>query len=194
MKVLWLCEELSIPFERVDAGGAFGRTKDPAYLAMNPNALVPTIEDDGFVLWESNAILRYLARTRAPGSAIYPSEPKAAADCERWMDWQLASLNAPMTTVFFTYVRIPEPERDWPATAKARDAAERLWGMVDARLQASDFVCGTSLTLADIAFGPYIHRWFALPIERQPMPALEAWYARLKSRSGYAKHVAVAMS
>ncbi|WP_237217409.1 glutathione S-transferase family protein [Falsiroseomonas oryziterrae] len=194
MKVLWLCEELAIPFERVDAGGAFGRTKDPDYLAMNPNALVPTIEDDGFVLWESNAILRYLARTRAPGSAILPSDPKAAADCERWMDWQLASLNAPMTTVFFTYVRIPEPERDWPATAKARDAAERLWSMVDARLQRHDFVCGASLTLADIAFGPYIHRWFALPIERKPMPALEAWYGRLKARPGYAKHVAVAMS
>jgi len=194
MKVLWLCEELSIPFERVDAGGAFGRTTEPDYLAKNPNALVPTIEDDGFVLWESNAILRYLARTRAKGGAIYPAEPQEAADCERWMDWQLSALNAPMTTVFFTYVRIPEPERDWPATAKARDAAERLWGMVEARLQGRHFVCGDALTLADIAFGPYIHRWFALPIERRSMPALEAWYGRLKARPGYAKHVAEAMS
>src|SRR5687768_9505348 len=98
MKVLWLCDELGIAYERIDAGGAFGRTNEPDYLAKNPNALVPTIEEpDGFVLWESNAILRYLARSRAPGNPIYPSEPRVAADCDRWMDWQVSAINPPMT-------------------------------------------------------------------------------------------------
>jgi glutathione S-transferase len=195
MKVLWLCEELGEGFERIDAGGAFGRTREPEYLAKNPNALVPTIEEaDGFTLWESNSILRYLARTRAGGAAFLPAEPRAAADVERWMDWQMASVNGPMTTVFFTYVRIPEAERDWPATAKARDAAEVLWAMVDARVRRHAFVCGEALTLADVALGPYIHRWMSLPVERAPMPALEAWYARLKARPGYARHCAGAMS
>jgi glutathione S-transferase len=195
MKVLWLCEELGLRYERIDVGGAFGRTRDPDYLAKNPNALVPTLEEpDGFTLWESNTILRYLARSRAGGAAFYPAAPRDAADVERWMDWQTASLNAPMTTVFFTYIRTPEPERDWPATDKARGVAEHLWAMVDARLQGQDFVCGAAPTLADIALGPYLHRWLNLPIARAPMPALSAWYARLLERPGYAKHCAGPMS
>ncbi|WP_439598745.1 glutathione S-transferase family protein [Falsiroseomonas sp.] len=189
MKVLWLCEELGLPFERIDAGGAFGKTKEPAYLALNPNALVPTIEEpDGFALWESNAILRYLARSKAPGHPIYPADLRLAADCDRWMDWQLGTLNRPMTTVFFTYVRIPEAERDWPATHKARAEAEQLWAMVDRHLAGRPFLTGQDLTLADIALGIYVHRWFAMPIERAEMPALRGWYERLLTRPGCAKY------
>lgn len=195
MKVLFLCEELALPYRRIDAGGAFGRTKEPDYLAKNPNALVPTIEEeDGFTLWESNAILRYLCASRAPGSALYPEDTRTRAECERWMDWQLSALNAPMTTVFFTYVRIPEPERDYAATEKARDAAARLWAMVEARLEGRDFLAGASLSVADIALSPYLHRWFALPLARPPMPRLEAWYDRLRARPGCAKHVALPLS
>jgi glutathione S-transferase len=195
MKVLVLCEALGIPFERIDAGGAFGRTKEADYLAKNPNALVPTIEEpDGFVLWESNAILRYLARTRAPGHAIYPADPRIAADCDRWMDWQLGTLNRPMTTVFFTYVRIPEAERDWPATHKARAEAEALWAMVAAHLGDRPFLCGAAPSLADIALGIYAHRWFTLPVERAPMPALRAWYDRLLAWPPFAKHAAGPLS
>ena len=194
MKVLWLCEELAIPFERIDAGGAFGRTKEPEYLAMNPNALVPTIEDGDVTLWESNAILRYLARTRAAGGSIYPAEPRAAADCDRWLDWQLAALNRPMTTIFFTYVRIPEPDRDYAAAGKARDEAEALWRMLEPRLAAAPFVCGEALTLADIALGVYVHRWFELPVTRGEMPGLRGWYDRLRGRAGYAKHCAGALT
>jgi glutathione S-transferase len=194
MKLLWLCEELGLPRERIDAGGAFGRTDEPFYLAMNPNGAVPTIEEpDGFSLWESNSILRYLVATQAPGSPLHPAEPRARALVERWMDWQLASLNAPMVTIFFTYVRTPEAERDYEATARARGAAERLWAMVDRQLEGRDYVAG-GFSLADIALGPYLHRWFALPIARAPMPNLEAWYARLRERHpGFATHVAVEM-
>jgi glutathione S-transferase len=195
MKVLWLCEELGIEYDRIDVGGAFGRTKEPEYLAKNPNALIPTIEEpDGFTLWESNAICRYLARSNAEGLSLYPADPRAAADCERWMDWQLASLNPPMTTIFWTFVRTPEDKRDLPAAAKARDAAEVLWAMVEARVAKQPFVCGDALTVADVALGVFVHRWFALPVERKAMPGLEAWYGRLKNRPGYAKHVAVPMT
>ena len=194
MKVLWLCEELGLRCERVDAGAEFGRTTEPGYLAMNPNAKVPVIEEgDGFSLWESNSILRYLVAAHAPGSPLHPAEPRARADVERWMDWQLASLNGPMTTVFFSYVRTPEAERDYPATAQARDAAEALWAMVDRQLEGWDYVAG-GFSLADIVLGPYLHRWFALPIARAPMPRLDAWHARLRERHpGFATHVAVEM-
>ncbi len=197
IKVLWLCEELGIAHERVDAGGPFGRSKEPFYLAMNPNARVPTIEDgEGFSTWESNSILRYLCNSRAPGHALYPAEAKPRAHVERWMDWQLASLGPPMTTVFFTYVRIPEPERDMAATARARDEAKALWGIVDRQLAAGGpYLCGEALTLADIALGPYLHRWFALPIARADLRALRGWYDRLLERhAGFRNHVAVALS
>jgi glutathione S-transferase len=195
MKVLWLCEELGIPYERIDAGGAFGRTRDPDYQAMNPNPTIPTIvEADGYSLWESNSILRYLCATRAPGTPLHPSEPKARGDMERWMDWQLASLNAPMSAIFFAYVRTAADQRDMAATNAAQARAEALWRMVEARLAGRDFVGGDALTLADIALGPYLHRWFAMPLDRPSMPALEAWQARLAGRPGYAKYLAIPMS
>jgi glutathione S-transferase len=196
IKVLWLCDELGIPYERIDAGGAFGRTREPDYLAKNPNALVPTIEEpDGYALWESNTILRYLCATRAPGGTpLHPAAPRGRADVERWMDWQLSAMSRPITTIFFTYVRIPEPERDWPATAAARDEAERLWGILDARLRGRDFVCGADLTLADIALGIFVHRWFVLPIERAEQPELRRWYERLQQREPYRRHIMVPMT
>lgn len=191
MKVLWLCAELGLPYERIDAGGEFGRTHEPDYLAMNPNALVPTlVEADGFTLWESNAILRYLAATQAPGNRIYPTDSRLRADAERWMDWQLASLNTQMTPLFIGLVRTPEAKRDAPAIAAAHDRAEALWTMVDARLAGRAFMTGEALSVADIALGPYVHRWFALPIARREMPALAAWYARLLQHEGYRQHCA----
>ena len=194
MKVLWLCEELGIPYERIDAGGSFGRTTEPIYLAMNPNSRVPTIEDGDFTLWESNSILRYLVATRAPGHALHPAEPKARALVERWMDWQLASLNAPMVTLFFTYVRIPEPKRDYAAAAVARDEAEALWAMVDRQIGDKDYVAADHLTLADLVLAPYAHRWFAMPIQRPSMPGLERWYAAIKRHPGCARHVIVELA
>ncbi len=195
MKVLWLCEELSVPFERIDAGGAFGRTREPDYLAKNPNALVPTVEEpDGFVLWESNAILRYLARSRAPGNPIYPSDLRAAADCDRWMDWQGTALNPPLVTVYFTLFRIPEPERDWAAFEGAKAQAEALFGMLDRRLSGRPFLCGEAFTLADIALGIYAYRWLKLPVERAPAPNLQRWHDVRAERSGFARHVALPLT
>lgn len=191
MKVLWLCEELSIPYERIDAGGTFGRTQEPAYLAMNPNSRVPTIEEpDGFSLWESNAILRYLVATRTPGDPVHPAAPKPRADVERWMDWQLASLNAPMALLFSTHIRTPEAQRDQAAAGRARDEAEALWTILDRQLAGREYVAG-GFSLADIALGPYVHRWLALPIRRAALGNLDAWYERLRAQHpGFVAHVA----
>jgi glutathione S-transferase len=194
MKVLWLLDELAIPFQRIDAGGAFGRTRDADYATMNPNATVPTlVMPHGYTLWESHAILRYLCRTQPGGNAFYPEAPEARADAERWMDWTLASLNEPMRVIFWTLVRTPEAERDLPGAAKARDAAERLWRIVDAQLAGRDFVAGR-FSVADMALGGFLHRWFALPITRPDLPNLRAWYDRLLERTPYRTHVAVPLS
>lgn len=194
MKVLWLLDELALPFHRIDAGGAFGRTTDPDYLAMNPNATVPTlVMPNGWSLWESNAILRYLCRTQPGGNAFYPEAPEARADVERWMDWQLASLGEPMRVLFWTFVRTPEAERDMAAVAKALSQANRLWGMLEAQLATRDYPAGP-FSIADMALGGFLHRWFSLPIERAEMPRLRAWYERLLERPAYRKHVAVPMS
>lgn len=195
MKVLWLCDELGVAYGREDAGGAFGKTREPFYLAMNPNSRVPTIEEpDGYTLWESNSILRYLVASRAPGHAAHPTDPRARGDVERWMDWQLATLGPPMTVMFWTFVRTPEEKRDLAAAARARDESVEHWAILDRRLDGRDYLAG-GFSLADVAIGPFLHRWFELPVERPSMPRLEAYRARLHERhAGYRVHVAVPMS
>lgn len=193
MKVLQLLDELGIPFDRIDAGGAFGRTKDADYAAMNPNATVPTlVMPNGYSLWESHAILRYLARTQPGGGALYPEAPEARADVERWMDWTLASMNEPMRVLFWTYIRTPEKDRDMAAVARALPQAAKLWGIVDSvALGDRDWLAPSGFSLADIAIGGFAHRWFALPIERPDLPRLRAWYDRLLARPAYRKNVAL---
>ena len=110
-KVLWVCDEIGVPFERIEAGGSFGRVNDPDYRAMNPNGRVPTIEDDGFVLWESNTICRYLASKHA-AHAIYPPELRARADVERWMDWGSTTLGPALHQAFWGLARTPAQQRD----------------------------------------------------------------------------------
>lgn len=195
MKLLWFCEETGLDYERRDAGGAFGVTQEPGYVARNPMSLVPTLEEpDGWSMWESNTILRYLAATTPAATGLYPAAPRARAGIERWMDWQLAHLSGPMTTLFFTHIRIPEPERDWPAAEAALRQAARLWRLLDRHLEGRAYVEGEHLTLADIALGIFAHRWHALPLERPELPALRGWYDRLARRPGFARHVMVPMT
>ena len=195
MKVLWLMEELGLSYERIDAGGAFGRTKEPEYRAMNPMGLVPTLqEEDGWALWESNTICRFLCNTEAPESVIYPRDARQRAAVETWMDWTLGHLTTPMVTIFFTHVRLPEPERDWKAEAKAREDAGRLWGIIEKQLEGQRFLCGDDLTLADIALGCWVHRWHVLPIERPSLPNLRRYYDTLLTRPGFTRHVALPLS
>jgi len=180
-KTLLALEEIGRPYERLDAGMAFGVVDTPAYRALNPNGLVPTIDDDGFVLWESNAILRYLCARYAPG-AMWPQDAQARAAADRWMDWQLTTLLDPVNAMFLPLVRAPGTGD--PATMDAgRKESERCMGMLDSLLVRQAFVTGEAFGMADCSIAPVVHRWFHLPIERPALPHLEAWYARVRARA-----------
>lgn len=192
MKVIWLLEELGLPYERRDVGGPFGGTDTPEYRAMNPTGLVPTLQEDDFTLWESNAILRYLCNANPSVSRpFWPAEPRACARIDHWMDFQQTGMNRPQSTVFLGYIRTPPEKRDMHAINAAVKEAGRAWSILDAALAKTPYVAGESFTLADIPWGVHVHRWFALPIERPDTPHLKAWYEqRLLPRPVYAAHIA----
>ncbi|MBL8836046.1 MAG: glutathione S-transferase family protein [Alphaproteobacteria bacterium] len=192
MKALWAADEVGRRFERVDIGGPFGGNDQPAYLALNPNGRIPTIEDDGFVLWESNAIVRYLAARYGAGT-LWPDDVAVRATADAWMDWQQTTAVGPMTTLFWGLVRTAPDKRDPAALEAARRQAAAAWTILDRTLERTPFVAGARFTMGDIPAGALVHRWFALDIERPDLPALAAWYARLKQRPGYA-HVNQKMS
>lgn len=192
-KVLWCCGELGLPFEREDVGGPFGRTRDPDYLALNPNGLVPSIVDDGFVLWESNTIVRYLGAKHGQGT-LWPEGAQPRAEVEKWMDWSLSVLDPAISDAFIGLVRTPPEERDGAAIDASRDATATAIAILDAALRGETFVAAGHLTTADIALGPVTHRWFNLEIEREDYPHLRAWYDRLLQRPAYREHVALPLT
>jgi glutathione S-transferase len=192
MKVLWGLGELGQPFERVDVGGAFGKTDTPEYRAMNPTGLVPTLQEGSFALWESNAILRYLGQVHASGSALWPAEARARANIDRWMDAQQTVLNRPMSAVFWGLVRTPAAQRDLTSIAGSIAETSGAWRLIEAQLTRHDFIAGADFTLCDIPWGVHAHRWFGmdyLGLGRPEIPALRAWYDRLCRRPAYQQHV-----
>ena len=189
MKVLWACAELDIAFEREDVGGSFGGNDTAAYLAMNPNGLVPTIvEDDGFTLWESNAIVRYLAARYGAGG-LCPSDARARASAERWMDWQATRVSPAMVPVFRGLVRTPPERRDPDSIAKARGELSGAMAIMDACLAANAFMAGAAFSMGDIPVGGAAWRWFNMPIEREDYPHLRRWFDALCERPGYRRHI-----
>jgi glutathione S-transferase len=193
MKVLWTLEELGLAYRRIDAGGAFGGTDSPAYRSMNPLGLVPSIEDGGLRLFESNSIIRYLCNAHAPDSTLYPTAPGPRAEVEAWMDFQQTAQSRPASTIFLGLVRTPPETRDHAAIAAAVVELGRVWTICAARAEANGgFLCGPALTLADIAFAPHLHRWFNMPIAGRPdIPGLRPWYDRMGAHPGFVQHVAV---
>lgn len=194
MKVLWLLDELGLVAERIDAGGPFGRTDSAAYRAMNPLGVVPTLEEDGFALFESNAIMRYLCNAHAPQNVLYPAAARPRGEVDAWLDFQQTALNRPQSAVFTGLVRTPVAQRDNAAISAAVTQAGRIWGILDERLARHPYIVGEALTIADIAFGVHAHRWFAMPIARPDSPHLHAWYHRLLQRPPYRTHVAQPLS
>ena len=188
MKVLWACDELGLAFDRVDLGGAFGGTQEPEYLARNPNARVPTIEDKGLVLWESNAIVRYLAVTYGnPG--LLPADTQSRWIAEQWMDWQQTTLHPPATKLFWELIRTEPEDRDPEGIEAARISAGEAWTLLDEVLAKSDFLAGAEFSMADIPLGAAAFRWFAFDIERPATPNVRAWYERLCQRPPYQTHI-----
>lgn len=187
-KVLWLCAEIGVAVDNEAWGAGFRPTDDPAFLALNPNAQVPVIVDDGFVLWESNSICRYLARTHGRVDLL-PEAPRERARVEQWMDWQATDLNTAWRTAFLGLVRQSPAHADPRAIAASAAAWNRLMGMLDAQLaRGGPYVAGDAFTLADIVLGLSTNRWRMTPIERPSLPAVDAWFDRLCERPAFLAH------
>ena len=187
-KVQWVCDEIGVPYEREDWGTGFRSTREPEFLALNPNALVPVIKDGDFVLWESNTICRYLAGKHGRADLL-PDEFKARARVERWMDWMTTELNSANRYAFSALVR-KTPGFDDPAQI---ETSVRNWntqmGVLDGHLaSAGAYAAGADFTLADIVLGLAVHRWLYSPIERAAWPAVTAYYGRLRMRPHFRPH------
>lgn len=184
-KVLWTCTEIGLPFEREDWGIGFRPTSDPAFTALNPNALVPVAIDGDFVLWESNTICRWLAAEHGR-TDLLPAAPRERALVERWMDWQLGDLNNAWRYAFMALVRQSPAHRDLAAVAASAGEWNRLMGVLDAHLQRSGpHAAGTPFTLADIVLGLAVQRWRRTPIAHAALPALDDYLQRLQLRPAF---------
>ncbi len=189
-KVLWCCGELGLAFERDENTGGPSRTnRTAAYLALNPNGLIPTIDEGGFILWESNVIVRYLSAKYGMGT-LCPADLAQRADCERWMDWQQTALVPHMGIAFRGLLKSPPDVIAEEQLQSAVQKAGDTWKILNQRLADRPFVGGADLTMGDIALGNAVHRWFKLPIERPELANLKSWYARLCERPAYKQYIA----
>lgn len=187
-KVMWAVAELGLAHERVDAGLHYGQVNEPWYRAMNPNGRVPVIDDDGFVLWESNAVVRYLAAKHGAGG-LWADDLRVRADGDRWMDWALSTMAPIMTPLFWGMIRTPKDKQNPEAIESDRVKMEEVMKILDARLARAPYVAGDTLTMGDIPVGCFTYRWYALPMPHGEHPHLAAWYERLKSRPGFRAQV-----
>ena len=194
-KVLWCAHEIDLECNRIDAGMAFGHNDQPHYLSMNPNGRIPTLVEGDFVLWESNAIMRYLMLAHGRSSTLYPSAPKLRAGIERWLDWTLSTLQPAERPVFWALVRTPPAERDMVAVQRDTDSVAKLWRMIDAQLDGRNVLEGDDFSLADLAVGTYARRWFGVEgVEKPALSNLARWYDRLAARPGFIAVVSPPMS
>ena len=187
-KVMWAIGELGIAHERVDVGGPFGGNKDAPYLAMNPNGLIPTIQDGDLTLWESNAIVRYLAGSYGVGKLV-AADLKKTALCNQWMDWQLSVVAPAITPAFLGLIRTPPEKRDAAAIAASQAKTIEAMGMLEAELTKHSFLVGDNLSIADIPVGIMVYRYWQLVPQHPAHPALKRWYAKLQSRAPFVTHV-----
>ena len=192
-KVLWALAELKIPYELTDAVLQFGVVNEPFYRRMNPNGRVPTIEDDGFALWESNAIVRYLAAKHGAGT-LWPDDLRQRADADRWMDWTTSTVAPAITPVFWGLIRTPAEKRDLKAIEEGVEKLAQAFQVLEQGLEGRDHVAGKSFTMGDIPLGTFVHRWYALAVKRPKLPGVEAYYQRLQQRAPYKKHVMLPLS
>ena len=190
-KAMWAISELGLECERLDAGGPFGKTKDdPDYLAMNPNGLVPTLRDeDGYILWESNAIMRYLASKYDKANILEPKDLKARGLANQWMDWQLGVISRSIQPAFNNLVRMAPEKRDMAAVEASRKKTIGDMAMVETQLGKTAYVAGDSFSYGDIPIGVMCYRFRELVPQHPPMPNLDRWYAAISSRQGFKDHV-----
>ena len=192
-KVLWVCDELHLSYEREDIGGTFGHNQSSKYLAMNPNGLVPTLIDNGRTLWESNAIVRYLCESREP-HGLLPQDPWSIALAQQWMDWQQTILGPAIRPLFRNLVRTAQQNRDLEVIAAGRNKTEAALRILDDHLSQHRYVTGNHFSFGDIPVGVMAYRWFNLDIQRAALPSLEDWYHRLTTHQAYRDNVMMTLS
>ena len=188
-KVLWLADELKLTYERIGADMKFGDIDTPAYREINPNARVPAIQDGDYVLWESNSIMRYLCM-KYGGEAFYPADPAIRAGIDRWLDWQLSSVIPVEVPVFWGTIRTLPEKRDAAMIAKNAEKLVAVWKILEAQLEGRDYCASNQFSIADIALGILVHRYFANPfLQHADLPRLAAWVERLRPRAPFKKWV-----
>ncbi|MBV8574502.1 MAG: glutathione S-transferase family protein [Acetobacteraceae bacterium] len=188
-KVMWAIGELGLEHERVDVGGPFGKNKEPAYLAMNPNGLVPTLEDGDVMIWESNSIVRYLA-TKYGAGTLEPADLKSRALASQWMDWQLSVVGPAIFGAFWGLIRTPPEKRDAAAIAASQQKTTEAMKIFDANLSRHTYAAGENFSTGDIPVGIMVYRFRQLVPDRPPLPNLERWYKQIEKRPGFHDHVA----
>lgn len=187
-KVMWTLGELDLEYVRHDVSGSFGKTNTDEYGNLNPNRIVPTIEDDGLTLWESNAIVRYLAAQYGE-EILRPQSIKAMALANQWMDWQQTILYAGLGPVFMALCRVPKAEQNPALIAELAVDAGEVFAKMEPYLKKNEYIVGDSLTIGDIPIGCCLWRYYSLPIERPDLPNLRAYYERLTERAAFQQHV-----
>jgi glutathione S-transferase len=189
-KAMWAVGELGLEHTRIDVGGAFGKTKEAPYLAMNPNSLVPTLEEqDGFTLWESNSIVRYLAGKHDKAGVIEPKDPKQRALASQWMDWQLSVVGPAITPAFWGLIRTPEDKRDHAAIKASQEKTTAAMGILDKQLGKTAYVAGPAFSYGDIPVGVMAYRYMHLVPDRPATPHLDRWYGLISKRKAFHDHV-----
>ncbi|HEU4660303.1 MAG TPA: glutathione S-transferase family protein [Pseudolabrys sp.] len=189
-KAMWAVGELGLPCERIDVGGKFGKNKEEPYLSMNPNGLVPTLEEeDGFTLWESNSVVRYLASKYDKNNVLEPKDLRVRARAQMWMDWQLSVVGPAIFHAFWGLIRTPPEKRDMAAIKASQEKTTATMQILDAQLAKTQFVAGDSFSYGDIPVGIMCYRYMQLVPDRPSTPHLDRWYAAISSRKPFQDHV-----
>lgn len=187
-KVLWTCDELGLPYDREDWAGGTRSVSEPAFAALNPVGMVPVIDDGDTRLWESNTIIRYLA-ARHGRTDLLPADPAARAQVEKWMDWQGSDFNNSWRVCFQALVRKNPAVQDPVAIEASLSTFAYMVGIIDAQLAASKgYLCGDTLTLADVVIGLSIHRWYSIPADKPAYTHIQRYYDKLCERPGFQVH------
>lgn len=190
--VMWCVAELGLPFTRHDVGHKYGGNDTPEFLAMNPNGTVPVLQDgDGEPIWETGAILRYLANRYAT-PPFWPAELEARTQIDKWTEWAKINIAAGFTVpIFWQVVRTAAKNRDETAIKRNLNALAKKLDIAEARLASHAFLAGDDFTLADIQFAHVLFRYFDIEIDRPEHPALRRYYERMTKRPAFREHVMV---
>jgi glutathione S-transferase len=189
-KAMWAIGEIGLPHERIDIAGPFGKNREPPYLAMNPNGLVPTLEEeDGFLLWESNTIVRYLAG-KYKATVLEPADLRMRALASKWMDWQLSVAGPAIFECFWGLIRTPPEKRNHAAIEESKKKTTAAMTIMDQQLAKTPYLAGDGFSYGDIPVGIIAYRYRQLVPERPALPNFERWYAAISARQAFKDHVA----